>query len=511
MMTKLSYPSNPPGQTASSPHARLLEAESARRSGNLARAQSLCEGLLVQHPTYVGALQTLGAVHQASNNPRQALSCFIQAAMLCPKDGVNLVNLAGALVRSGARQLAVQVIEQAKKLIPDDHEIYITLAEVHREERDYLSAVECFRKALALTPSNAEAAHGLGDSYFQLGLLREAADALKMAHALEPRSVHILHSLTQLPPRVCPADLEAGLARVQRIGLQQRDEFEAALGFVKSAIFDRCGRHREAWDELVLANQRGKATHAQLHQKNRAKMASALEQARRFSRQAQPAIASMDCPVSLFILGPSRSGKTSLELLLGQCQGVKRGFESRFAETAAKRTSQQSALLTVNNPEALPPVLNGRFAEIYGEEIREFGKDAKIVTDTYPAMISYLGKVAVTIPNCRFVFVRRDRQDLALRIFMRHFKSGNHYGYDVKTITEYIAWYDELSDLWVEKFPEISIRVAYEEMIADPPETLRRVTALCGVDPPGGPLPDIGDDRGCSRPYHAFMAAALAP
>ncbi|MGH6874042.1 MAG: sulfotransferase, partial [Aestuariivirgaceae bacterium] len=509
-MTKLSYPPKLPDQTARPPHARLLEAENARRGGNLARAQSLCEALLAQHPTYVGALQTLGAVHQASNNSRQALSCFIQAAMLCPKDGVNLVNLAGALVRSGARQLAAQVLEQAKKLIPDDHEIYLTLAEIHREERDYPLAVECFRKALALAPSNAEAAHGLGDSYCQLGLVGEAADALKMAHGLEPRSVYVLHSLTQLPPRVCPVDLKAALAGVQRHGSQTGDEFEAVLGFAKSAVLDRCGKYEEAWKQLVLANRREKGLHAQLHGKNRAKMVSALERARRFARPAQPAVSAMDCPVSLFILGASRSGKTSLELLLGQCEGVKRGFESRFAETAAKRTSQQSALLTISNPEALPPALDGRFAEIYGEDIRDFGRHAKIVTDTYPAMISYLGRVAVTLPNCRFVFVRRDRQDLALRIFMRHFKAGNHYGYDVKTILEYIAWYDELADLWFGKFPEISLQIAYEDTVADPSAILTRVAAFCGIDPATNPLPDIGDDRGCARPYQSFMAEALA-
>jgi tetratricopeptide (TPR) repeat protein len=509
-MTKISHPPNPPDHIAPSPHARLLQAENARRAGNLARAQSLCEALLAQHPTYVGALQTLGAVHQASNNPRQALSCFIQAAMLCPKDGVNLVNLAGGLLRSGAGQLAVQVLEQAKKLTPGDQEIYSTLAEIHREERDYLLAVECFRKALALSPSNAEAAHGLGDSYFQLGSFGEAADALKIAHELEPRSVNILHSLTGLPPRLCPVDLEASLARVQTIGSQTRDEFDIVFGFVKSAVLDRCGKHEEAWAQLISANQRRKDIHAQLHQKNRARMVSALQHVRRFVRRDQPAAAAVDCPVSLFILGPSRSGKTSLERLLGECEGVRRGFESRFAELAAKRTSQQSALLTVSNPDALPGILNGRFAEIYRQEIEDFAKGAKFVTDTYPAMISYLGKVAVTVPNCRFVFVSRNRQDLALRIFMRDFKAGNHYGYDIGTIMEHIAWYDELSDLWHAKFPEISIKLDYDDMVADPPAILRRVAAFCGTDLPQGPLPDIGDDRGCSRPYHAFMARALA-
>ena len=43
-------------------HAKLLEAENARRIGKLDKAQALCESLLREYPNYVGALQTLGLV-----------------------------------------------------------------------------------------------------------------------------------------------------------------------------------------------------------------------------------------------------------------------------------------------------------------------------------------------------------------------------------------------------------------------------------------------------------------
>jgi adenylate kinase family enzyme len=92
-------------------------------------------------------------------------------------------------------------------------------------------------------------------------------------------------------------------------------------------------------------------------------------------------------PLSLFIIGPSRSGKTTVEKLVKQLNGVKCGYENRLVERATRRTSQLSGLLTIRNPVDLPKALDERLRKIYLEELLEFADGAKIVTDTYPAMI----------------------------------------------------------------------------------------------------------------------------
>ena len=127
-----------PGASAN-PHRAaqmLADAETCRRTGKLDRAQSLCESLLQNYPDYVGALQTLGVTQLTKKNYRQALSCFIQAAMLCPKDCINLTNLATAYLHLGARELAAQTLERARQLKPDDVNVDFTLAAVYREDRE---------------------------------------------------------------------------------------------------------------------------------------------------------------------------------------------------------------------------------------------------------------------------------------------------------------------------------------------------------------------------------------
>jgi tetratricopeptide (TPR) repeat protein len=488
---------------------RLAEAERHRQLGNLDRAQSLCESLLLEYSDYVGALQTLGVTQLAKQNYRQALSCFIQAAMHCPKDHVNLTNLATAYLRLGARELASQTLEQARLIKPDDPTIDFTLAAVYREDREYELAAAAYRRVLDRVPS-ADAAQGLGDCCTHLGRIAEAAAALNQAHELKPDSVAILYALSQVPALATDVPILPTLDQVRRGEDQDQDGFDTFVAFTRAAALDRLGRHAEAWEALLEANRREFPKHKAEYQKQIARMEAASRDARRSVPRADAKHqTSRSCPLSLLIIGPSRSGKTTVERLIGQIEGVRCGYENRLVERACRRTSQLSGLLTLRNPSDLPTVLDDRFRAYYLEEVNEFARGAKIVTDTYPAMIPYVGRIATTLPNVRFIFVKRDRYDCALRIFMKHYRAGNDYAYDIKTVLHYIDWYYEMIALWSEKFPDLSLSLDYEEIVADPKAALARIVEFAGASLRAGELPELGDDRGCSRAYRELIDTTL--
>jgi Sulfotransferase family len=110
----------------------------------------------------------------------------------------------------------------------------------------------------------------------------------------------------------------------------------------------------------------------------------------------------------------------------------------------------------------------------------------------------------------RFVFLKRDVEDNMLRIYMRKYRSGNPYAYNLKATRDHILWYHQMMDLMAEKFPDIVRVIGYDEMVADPAAALRTAAELCGLPMPTGPLPTIGGDRGCAAPYRDFMNAELA-
>ena len=459
---------------------RLAEAEQYRQTGNLDRAQSLCESLLHEYPDYVGALQTLGRTQFAKKNYRDALWCFTQAAMHCPKNCVNLINLGTAYLRLGAHVLACRTLEQARRLEPDDPNVDFILAAVYGADREYELAAAAYQRVLSRLPSHVDAAHGLGQCYQYLGQVAEAAAALKQAHDLKPDSVAILYGLSQLPASVIDVPILDALDRVRKQENQDQDDFDTFVAFTRAAALDRQGRHLEAWNALEEANRREFPRHELEYQKQVVRMRAARKAAQSIVADAPPR-APQSHPLSLFITGPSRSGKTTVERLLAQVEGVRCGYEKFLAERAARRTSQFSGLLTIRDPSDLPKVLDDRFRAIYLEEVQEFARGATIVTDTFPAMIRYVGRIATTLPNVRFIFVKRERYDCALRIFMKHYRAGNHYAYDIKTIFHYVSWYYEMVDAWLTKFPELTLSVDYDDMIAEPKTTLARILEFCGA------------------------------
>jgi len=64
-------------------------------------------------------------------------------------------------------------------------------------------------------------------------------------------------------------------------------------------------------------------------------------------------------------------------------------------------------------------------------------------------------------------------------------------------------------DVLADKFPDITGIIHYEDVIADPAAALDIAAELCGLAGPSGPLPDLGDDRGCAARYLELMAKAL--
>ncbi len=488
-------------------HARLVEAERLRRAGNLDGAQAICQALLKEHPNYVGALQTLGVVHLERRSFQDAYRCLNLAALLCPEDAVTLDNLANAYMGLGGHTMAAHFLSLARNLRPHDHTLLWTLANLHREQRDYGAAADVFRNILKELPASADAAHGLGDCLVQLGQIEEARDALDLAHRLDPSSIAILYSLSQLPRCGAGIDLIPALAKVRRQKGQGEAAYAMQCALTRAAACDQRADHAGAWASIMAACRLAAPAHDAAFHKQRPFMAAALRAARAFAPVGSGAGASAG-PVVLFIVGPSRSGKTTLEKLAATLPGVHCGHESRLVERATRRTSQLAGFISTHNPNDLPAALDGQLRANFAEDVAGIAGGAHIVTDTYPAIIPYVGKVAAVLPNVRFVFMDRDPYDTALRTLLRQYRAGNHHAYGMATVFEYLEWYRDMARAWRGKLPGISLDVAYGDMVADPAATRAKVAHLCGVEPPDKLPAPPGDDRGCASAYRAMMDEA---
>jgi tetratricopeptide (TPR) repeat protein len=490
-------------------YRQLAKIEALRQQEQFDRALTLCQPLVARHPDYYGALYTLGLIYADKGEYPQALGCLVRAVMLDPRSWKALTALGTVYLELGASEMAAQTLEQARAINPQDAGIFATLGEIYRAEREYELAYNAFRSAVELDPKLDIAALGLGTTCMHLGRLAEAA---KVFEALMNRGNHsliALAALAEMPSSLVSIDVLSELQKTVPDKKVNRAEFDTALALIKAAALDKLGKTDEAWQLLVDSNRSIYLPKQQDAREVNETQTTALESLKRASIKPFLGGGSKKT-ISLFIFGPSRSGKTTMEALLGALEGVKRGYENPIVENAVRRTFQSAGLLTERAFDLLPSRLEAQCREFYADELERRAGSATVFTNTHPARIYDAARLASAFPNVRLIFVKRHLNDNLLRVFMRRYAVGNSYSYNLKSARDHIEWYHQMIDTLASKLPHISRVIQYEDIIADPESALQIGADLCGLRLPRVALPEIGDDRGCSKPYQALIAATLA-
>src|SRR5262249_32322583 len=304
-------------------------------------------------------------------------------------------------------------------------------------------------------------------------------------------------------------DLLAELDKLSRDPADKR-EFEEHAGFIRATAAAKAGRHAEAWQHLARVNHAIFLSRQEDFHDSPEKQRAALTNLQRSPMKAVGDNRDSRQPISLFILGPSRSGKSTIEQLVATLGGVKRGHENPIVQKAIRRTFQAGNLITTDHIGLLPPQLYPQCRDNYLEELAQRAGSARVFTNTNGACIYEAQAMASIFPNVRFIFMKRNLEDNILRMYQQKYRQGNVYSYDLKAARDYVAWYYQMMDLMAKKLPDIVRIIDYEDMIANPAAAMRVAADLCGLSKTDSPLPAIGGDRGCAEPYHDFIKAELS-
>ena len=482
---------------------RLEKAESYRQQGKFEQAEKLCLKLLGEHPDYFAALHTLGLTYADMKQGNRALGPLFYAATLNPKSWRTLTVLSGVCLDIKAREMAGRVLEQALAIAPENPNVLVTLGFVYQQQREYELGRAAFIKALKIDPTLHEASMGLVRCYEFLGEDKKAGKILKELISHGRRSVDILSSVTRISAGTLDIDILSKLDQLLELQPQAADMYPEQIALVRAHAYDRTGQYEDACVQLEKANRiySSRLKTELANEKERGKFALNWL----MEDQANKPNRSKNSPINLFILGPSRSGKTTLEAMVSQLEGVRRGFENTGVEKAMDRTFQDAGLIKSWSMKHLPQQFYPQFIKNVEEELSDRKIDGKVFTNTHPAYINNIYYWASYVPNSRFVLVKRNVDDLALRIYMRSYQGGNAYAYSLPTIKQHIAWYHHMMDAAADKFPDIVRIVSYEDMIVDANGVVGKIAKLCGLKPTKKNIMPKYDDRGCAKPYQDLL------
>lgn len=230
-MTGISAPNdNSPRLSEAQAKARISEAISLHRKGEMDQAEIIYSQVLETFPKHANALQLLGILKGAQGNVGAATELMQKSLSINPDQPHVRLNLARTYLRQqqfekslaeyetlaeaapenvdaffgmgvvneklNRPEAAIHAYGQALHLKPDHVLSLINLAVLHLNRKEKVQARDLFEKALTFQPHNVSALNGLGSCLQQEGKVAESVQYFKTAIGHDPHSAEAYTNLS---------------------------------------------------------------------------------------------------------------------------------------------------------------------------------------------------------------------------------------------------------------------------------------------------------------------------
>ena len=410
------------------------------------RAKAVLLASMKIAPNNAEAHAEMGRVLINDNRPEQALAHLEKALALGAEPAENHLWTARALSALGRTAEALELLEKARAIAPKNPDCLFERALIHQALGDFDSARREFRKAMEMAP--------------KAGRLHRSFLTSEKLQAGDP-----------LIARMEDALRDPGLS----------DDSRANFGFALAKAMEDTGQHERVFAYLRPANElmskRFPFDFDALRDQTHAMMESL----------ADADFNSMDIPgrpdyAPLFVTGLPRSGTTLVEQIVASHSAVTGGGELGYA-----RRAWDDALF--GGKGAARP-----WSEIGGREVADIGRgiearmrarfgDADRVTDKSVQSYMLMGPIMASLPESRFIVVKRDPRDNLLSMYRNIFADGRHrQSYSLRGLARHYRLHEEVLSFWQEKLPGGFHSVEYEKLVENPEAEARALIAACGLE-----------------------------
>jgi len=432
--------------------------------GRLKEAESSYNKAIALMPNYAEAYCNLGITLHGLGKLDKSEASYNQAIALKPELAEAHINLGITLQELGRLKEAEASYNQAIKLTPDDAEAYCNLGNALKELGRLNDAETSFTKAIALMPNFAEAHSNLGVVFQELGRLEESKESFIKAIALMPNFMDAARNLVKLP--VGYLDLHALNLCEKAVGtLDNSLEHQIKYFFFQGNLL----KHRGFLDQsFVMFCKANKLKLGLSRDKVKVAAKKNIDSLMRIKKwvPSLPQLAGKGL-TKLFIMGPSKSGKSSLEHILSKSSYVKTLYE----------TIEHNQLIKDNGyrGDTNELLFENLFAQSEGKLLNE---SYEVVTCTNPGSIFYSDYLIDMLPDTYFIIIKRDLKDVSPEIFTTEYKTENIHSCDANEISNYLDVYYRICQSLALKVPERCLTVSFEDIIRAPEYIAGQVSEL---------------------------------
>jgi tetratricopeptide (TPR) repeat protein len=449
--------------------------------GKLGRLEEalLCHDLAVSiDPSLAESHRQRGKILKSLNRLEEAAASYETAVRLDPHRAETFLNLAVILSDLNREEEALANCDKAIALKPELAVAHIergyALGNINRMEE----ALESFERAVSLAKDGDIARVGRAWLYDRWEKWDQAKQAYEEVLVRNPANGSAWRGLAMLPSSHLTPERAQEMLDCRDASLM--GEGVATRLFVKARLLMHQQRYGESFATLLEANDIRLREISQPHEW-RGELDKALQYANNWNPKSG-AQANGNTKSLVLVLGPSRSGKSTLEGLLKDAR-IKRGFEGRAAGLAKRRlgeiviktdTVQQSLSVQRSIVEALlasPP-----------EETLSGEHEA--ITVTNPFLLSSIHMIFDLYPKSYFIFLQRNSIDNAAEVYAKDYKRIYSFAYCPREALEYVRLYKRASAVFAQKMQGRALTVAYEDLLLSPCSVMSSIYEMLGFDPP---------------------------
>lgn len=432
-----------------------------------------------------------------------------------PMDGRSWHILSTAHAKAGRLQDAIQCIQRAMTLLPDDPGLHLqygqylismgqrrealnvasTVAAMHLGRADWNDAVGTlftyceeparalafFERAETLAPNNAQYLYNLATAQRMVGDLAAAEVMLNRVIAQQPSNVLAYYTRADLRTQTQEENHvdEMVLAldtRIRNVNDKIMMCFAIAKELDDVANYEISFRYlRQACDQqrrMIKYNVEDDVSTIDriIHLHDRA----AIENGR--------GVATTEC---IFVVGLPRTGTTLVERILSSHHAVYGAGElPAFPAEIIKAVQRLAGRLHVGKHEFVELALRVDAAELgrsYLEATRPQTGRTPFFVDKLPTNYLYGGLIRRALPNSRIIVLVRNPMDSCFAMYRTLFSGAYPFSYDLTELAAYYAAWHRLVRHWQSVLGDSLLLVQYEDLVLDYQATTRRLLAHCGL------------------------------
>lgn len=492
--------------------ANLMTAVALKDRGDVAGCIAALRVIIAGRPDYVAAHMALGEAFLRQQNWIEAAQHLGLVCLLDPDDYKAVVTLKSVCAKLGLTQSGLDLNEKSERARqrsyvgahPFRH--HFDNGVLLLESFAYQSAVPELRLALEVTPGDVPSEIALAVCHQELGESDKALALLKGAAERGAQdSWRAIIELARLSHRLTQGERDKYIAalanRATSVGDQNFD-----LRLAQATYQHNSEQFEAAWQFIAQVSAEAKPTRKMENFELAKHEKSLLAACQNLKVSPTPNRAALAF-TPLFILGTSRSGKTTIERYLGQASGVKKGYENHLLAQSVVRANHIDSRPSSSALNELSGGLFEAFCVLYADKLREHAGADKFFTTTNPNHITDVAEILNALPQAKFVLVKRDVADTVIRMLLQSYETGNVYTLDPDWARGHVERYHQMIDIWAEKFPDQTLVVSYDNLVETPKKLLGQVLEFTGIGAENIGQIDISpfDDRGVADGYATWL------